>query len=117
MTNASPPLQQKAVDDVHILDRLAVLYRYRFIVMSVFVLTTLAIMIQGYTTLQLYQAQGRVLIEAERSTAVPGLAELQYYEDPQAYLNTQFKIIKSFNGVAGEPFSEKFLGKATASAN
>ncbi len=29
----------------------------------------------------------------------------------------QFKIIKSFNGVAGEPFSEKFLGKATASAN
>jgi len=94
MTNAPPPLQHKAVDDVHILDRLAVLYRYRFIVMSVFVLTTLAIMIQGYTTLQLYQAQGRVLIEAERSTAVPGLAELQYYEDPQAYLNTQFKIIK-----------------------
>ena len=29
----------------------------------------------------------------------------------------QFKIIKSFNNVAGEPFSEKFLGKATASAN
>jgi urea transport system substrate-binding protein len=29
----------------------------------------------------------------------------------------QFKIIKSFTGVAGEPFSEKFLGKATASAN
>jgi urea transport system substrate-binding protein len=29
----------------------------------------------------------------------------------------QFKIIKSFSNVAGEPFSEKFLGKATASAN
>src|SRR6187431_1340074 len=28
----------------------------------------------------------------------------------------QFKIIKSFNGVAGEPFSEKFLSKTTASA-
>jgi urea transport system substrate-binding protein len=28
----------------------------------------------------------------------------------------QFKIIKSFTGVAGEPFSEKFLGKSTASA-
>jgi urea transport system substrate-binding protein len=29
----------------------------------------------------------------------------------------QFKIIKSFTGVAGEPFSEKFLTKQTASAN
>jgi urea transport system substrate-binding protein len=29
----------------------------------------------------------------------------------------QFKIIKSFTGVAGEPFSEKFLPKQTASAN
>jgi succinoglycan biosynthesis transport protein ExoP len=93
---ATPPLQLKPADDVHILDRLAVLYRYRYIALSVFVLTTLAIMIQGYTTLQLYQAQGRVLIDSERSTAVPGLQamEAQYYEDPQAYLNTQFKIIK-----------------------
>jgi len=29
----------------------------------------------------------------------------------------QFKIIKSFTGVAGEPFSEKFLPKKVASAN
>jgi urea transport system substrate-binding protein len=29
----------------------------------------------------------------------------------------QFKIIKSFTGVAGEPFSEKFLPKETASLN
>ena len=29
----------------------------------------------------------------------------------------QFKIIKSFTGVAGEPFSDKFLPKETASAN
>jgi urea transport system substrate-binding protein len=29
--------------------------------------------------------------------------------------NGQFKIIKTFNGVAGEPFSEKFLPKVTAS--
>jgi urea transport system substrate-binding protein len=29
--------------------------------------------------------------------------------------NGQFKIIKTFNGVAGEPFSQKFLPKSTAS--
>jgi hypothetical protein len=32
--------------EVHILDRLAVVFRYRRIVMSVFVLTTMAMMIQ-----------------------------------------------------------------------
>jgi urea transport system substrate-binding protein len=31
--------------------------------------------------------------------------------------NGQFKIIKTMTGVAGEPFSEKFLRKSTASAN
>ena len=31
--------------------------------------------------------------------------------------NGQFKIIKSLNGVPGEPFSDKFLGKSTASVN
>jgi urea transport system substrate-binding protein len=31
--------------------------------------------------------------------------------------NGQFKVIKTFNGVKGEPFSEKFLPKKVASAN
>src|ERR1041384_7466377 len=31
--------------------------------------------------------------------------------------NSQFKVVKSFTGVAGEPFSEKFLPKQTASLN
>jgi capsular exopolysaccharide synthesis family protein len=89
-------LQKHLVEsDVHVLDRLAVLYRYRYIGVSVFVLITVAIMIQGYTTLQQFQAQGRLLIESERSTALPGLQSAdQYYEDPQTYYNTQYKIIR-----------------------
>ncbi len=59
--------------DVHILDRLAVLYRYRRVVVAVFVLTTAAMMIQGYTSLQLYSAQAQIMVEDERATAVPGL--------------------------------------------
>src|SRR4051812_19611530 len=89
---AAPNLRQQKVtveSDVHVLDRLAVLFRYRYIAFSVFVLTTVAIMIQGYTTLQQFQAQGRLLIESERSTALPGLQNSdQYYEDPQTYYNT-----------------------------
>jgi capsular exopolysaccharide synthesis family protein len=82
--------------DVHILDRLAVLYRYRRIAFSVFVLTTAAMMIQGYTSIQVFQAQAQLLIEDARSTAVPGLNNDQntYYEDPEPYYQTQFRILR-----------------------
>src|SRR2546428_4704688 len=82
--------------DVHLLDRLAVLYRYRTIAASVFLLTTLAVMIQGYTSVQVYRARARLLIEDERSTAIPGVTspENTYYEDPEPYYQTQYKILQ-----------------------
>jgi len=83
-------------EDVHILDRFAVLYRYRQVAAAVFLLTTSAMVIQGYTTLPTYQAQAQIMIEDERATAVPGLGnqETVYYEDPEPYYNTQYRIIK-----------------------
>jgi uncharacterized protein involved in exopolysaccharide biosynthesis len=83
-------------NDVHLLDRLAVLYRYRQLCVTVFVLVTAAMIIQGYSSVQIFQAQARVLIEDERSTAVPGLQNDQntYYEDPEPYYQTQYKILK-----------------------
>jgi len=82
--------------DVHLLDRLAVIYRYRRICAAIFVLVSAALIIQGYSTVQMYQAQARLLIEDERSTAVPGLQNdaNQYYEDPEPYYQTQYKILK-----------------------
>jgi polysaccharide biosynthesis transport protein len=82
--------------DVHLLDRLAVLYRYRRLCVTVFVLVTAAMIIQGYSTVKVYQAQARLLIEDERSTAVPGLQGDQntFYEDPEPYYQTQYKILK-----------------------
>jgi succinoglycan biosynthesis transport protein ExoP len=90
------PRQKAPADEIHILDRLAVLYRYRYLATSVFVLSSVAIMIQGYSSIQLFMSRGQILIENERSTAVQGLqsSDSQYYEDPQAYYNTQFRIIK-----------------------
>ena len=91
------PTQSFSPDaDVHILDRLAVLYRYRRIAVTVFVLTTAVMMIQGYTNIQMFQARAQLLIEDERSTAVPGLSnsENTFYEDPEPYYNTQFRILK-----------------------
>ena len=94
---AQPPGGTHAPEgDVHILDRVAVLFRYRRIVVTVFVLTTAAMMIQGYSNIQLFQASAQLQIEDERSTAVPGLnnAENTYYEDPEPYYNTQYRILK-----------------------
>ena len=93
---ASPTPQFVPENDVHLLDRLAVLYRYRRLCVTVFVLVTAAMIIQGYSTVQIYIAQARILIEDERSTAIPGLQNDSntYYEDPEPYYQTQYKILK-----------------------
>ena len=60
---SSRPAQTYALDrDIHLLDRLAIIYRYRLIALSVFVLTTIALMIQGYSNVQMYQAKAQVQI-------------------------------------------------------
>ena len=93
---AAPPAYFSVDSDVHILDRLAVVYRYRHIAITVFVLTTIAMMIQGYSAVQMYQAQARLLIENERSTTLPGLTSAPdaFYEDPEPYYETQYKILR-----------------------
>ena len=64
--------------------------------MKKFILTTAVLMIQGYTNIRMFQARAQLLIEDERSTAVPGLnsSENTYYEDPEPYYNTQFRILR-----------------------
>jgi len=93
---AQPQLEYGPGTEVHLLDRIATLYRYRRIAAAVFILTSVAIMIQGYTGVPMYQAQARLLIEDERSTAIPGLtnSENMFYEDPEPYYQTQYKILK-----------------------
>jgi succinoglycan biosynthesis transport protein ExoP len=94
--SSAPQTPYTPENEVHLLDRLAVLYRYRSLCVTVFVLVTAAMIIQGYSNVKIYQAQARVLIEDERSTAVPGLQNEQntYYEDPEPYYQTQYKILR-----------------------
>ena len=81
--------------EIHLLDRFAVIYRYRAIALSVLILTTLAVIIQGSAAVPMYRAHARILIEDERSTAIPGLnSESQFFEDPEPYYNTQYKILQ-----------------------
>ncbi len=95
--HAAPTQPTYAPDtDVHILDRIAVIYRYRRIAIAVFVLTSAAMMIQGYSSVQMFRGQGRLLIEQERATEVPGITQQgeQFYEDPEPYFQTQYKILR-----------------------
>jgi succinoglycan biosynthesis transport protein ExoP len=84
-----------ANDEIHILDRLAVIYRYRSIAVTVFLLASAAMMIQGYSNVRIFQGKAQILIEDERSTAVPGITSTDntYYEDPEPYYKTQYKIL------------------------
>jgi capsular exopolysaccharide synthesis family protein len=93
---AAPNASYAPDADIHILDRLAVLYRYRRVAVTVFVLTTAVMMIQGYSNVQLFLARAQLLIEDERSTAVPGIntQDNTFYEDPEPYYNTQYRILK-----------------------
>ncbi len=91
-----PPPTYSTDRDVHLLDRLAILYRYRRVSAAVFVLTALVLMIQGYSNVTRYEAQARLLIEEERTTAVPGITSAidAYWEDPVPYYNTQYRILR-----------------------
>ncbi len=95
-TQRRNPANVPAEQDVHILDRLTIIYRYRSIAAAVFVLTSAALMIQGYSNTRMFQAQARLLIEDERSTAMPGITlnSNTYYEDPIPYYTTQYRILK-----------------------
>jgi capsular exopolysaccharide synthesis family protein len=91
-----PPPTYASDRDIHLLDRLAILYRYRRVSAAVFVLTTLVLMIQGYSNITRFEAQARLLIEEERTTAVPGITSAMdaYWEDPIPYYNTQYRILR-----------------------
>ena len=73
---AAPPAPYAPENEVHLLDRLAVLYRYRRISLAVFALTTATMMIQGFTNTPIYQTRAQLEIQDERSTAIPGLSNV-----------------------------------------
>ncbi len=93
-SGAPAPQTAYTADNVHLLDRLAVIYRYRRVATTVFVLTMVALTIQNYTSVKLFQARAQVLIEDERSTMMPGLTGDLYWDDPEPYYQTQYRILK-----------------------
>jgi capsular exopolysaccharide synthesis family protein len=81
--------------DIHVLDRLNVLYKYRHIAISVLLLVLLGSLLKTYTTTPMYRAQARIEIQDER-TATEGVnttGRPEYYQDPEPYYQTQYRIL------------------------
>jgi len=84
--------------DMHVLDRLSVLYKYRHIAISILLLVLLGSLLRTYTATPLYRAQARLIIEIEdeRAATVAGsmsTTSQEYYQDPEPYYQTQYRIL------------------------
>jgi capsular exopolysaccharide synthesis family protein len=85
--------------EVHLLDRLQSLYRYRWISATAFLLVLAGALTYAWTRTPMYRATARLLIELEdeRSLAMEGVGLMasswDYYQDPEPYYQTQYRIL------------------------
>lgn len=82
--------------DTHLLDRVNAIYKYRYVVLTVFLLVLLAVAVRTFTTTPMYRATTTVLIEDERAASVAGFnsaTSAEYYQDPEPYYQTQLRIL------------------------
>src|SRR5580765_4699978 len=94
--SARPPYP--AAYSTHLLDRLSIVYKYRYIAVSVVLLIVLGTMLRTFTTTPLYRAQARLMIEMEdeQEAALAGAfngRSTYYWEDPKVYYETQYRIL------------------------
>lgn len=95
VSDAPPAPLTDPVREIHILDRLATVFRHLRLIGAVFCVVVVLGAIQSFSTTPRYRAQATVLIQDERSVAVslnPNAAS--YYEDPEPYFRTQFQILQ-----------------------
>ena len=92
---ATTPLAPHAPEP-HLFDRLSVLYKYRWASIAVFVAVVGWVMVDSYTSIPLYQADARVLIEDPGTDiATPGeMARTTTVTDPEIYMQTQLRIMR-----------------------
>jgi len=83
--------------EVHVLDRLHALYRYRNVAIVAFALVLAGTTLRAYWQTPLYRASVRLLIEIEdeRTLALESVGNNRSYDyqDPEPYFQTQYRIL------------------------
>jgi polysaccharide biosynthesis transport protein len=83
--------------DVHVLDRLSVVFKHLRLIAAVFAVVVSIAMLESYSATPLYRTQARIVIQDERSTAIGTLNsnDPAYWQDPEPYFNTQYRVLQS----------------------
>ncbi|HEX2446509.1 MAG TPA: polysaccharide biosynthesis tyrosine autokinase [Vicinamibacterales bacterium] len=94
---APAPFPGSASRGPHLLEQINVLYKRRRLAVTVFALTAIGMAASSLSTIPMYRATARILIQDERSTAVGPMAatDPMYWQDPEPYYNTQHRILQS----------------------
>src|SRR6185503_14686804 len=80
--------------DTHLLDRLNAIYKYRYVVLTIFLLVLLGVTIRTYTTTPMYRSTTSVLIEEDRTSSVAGFnTQTPSDYDSEPYYQTQLRIL------------------------
>ena len=87
----------ETMPEVHLLDRLAVVFKHLRLIAAVFAVVVSIAMLESYSATPLYKSQARIVIQDERSTAIGTLnsTDPAYWQDPEPYFNTQYRILQS----------------------
>jgi capsular exopolysaccharide synthesis family protein len=82
--------------ETHLLDRLAVLYKYRYASAAIFLAVVGWSMVDSYTTIPTYRAIARIQLDEESvSIGTPAeIAQNFVQPDPEVFFNTQYRIIQ-----------------------
>ena len=85
------------VPEVHLLDRLSVVFKHLRLIAAVFAIVVSIAMLESYSATPLYRSQARIVIQDERSTAIGTLNanDPVYWQDAEPYFNTQYRILQS----------------------
>ena len=88
---SSVSLPAPAPQPVHVLDRLNAVFKHRRLAATSFVIVVTLMMIQTYSTVPIFQASSRVLIQDERTTQVVNLNanDPAFWQDADQYYRTQ----------------------------
>lgn len=83
--------------EIHLLDRLSVVYRYRRLVISIVVLIVAGSVVQTFTTVPRYKATAVVEIAEERplSSSLRDIEQQFSIQDPEVYMTTQENVLRS----------------------
>jgi polysaccharide biosynthesis transport protein len=82
---------------VHVLDRLAAIFKHRRLAGAAFVVVAGVMMLQTYSQIPMFRTSARVIIQDERTVAVGSLNanDPMYWQDSDQYNNTQYSILQS----------------------